>query len=520
MRFIHTLIVATIFACLGFGIFLYKAAILDFPLSANKTAESWYIESKLEFMAHGKPVKAKMYLPRTSSNYAIVDENFISDGYGLVTKEEKETNNRVVQWSKRNSSGKEVIFYRAVLYDVTVTSDAEQVEGPKIKGLTYRDEIFKQKTQEDPLYLALASLIDELYARSADEETFVTELLKVIQEDKDERMIRIRGDLESAKEPHQFMATVLNYAAIPSRTMHGISLQDNQTNVRFIHWVEYFANGSWNVVIPEKSQIGFKEERLLPWWEGDSEFFQLNGANKGRVTLSVKRHTESALTEAIWQGSKLNELVYSISIFSLPIDVQLVFHVVLLVPLGALVMAFLRQVIGLKTFGTFMPVLIALAFRETQLVWGIVFFSIIVAFGLIFRAYFDKLHLLMAPRLTAILTVVVVVMFLISIIAFKMGISAGFSISLFPIVILTMVIERMTIMWEEVGMREALQTAFQSFIAAAIVYAVMYNDLINHWIITFPELLLVVLAMALLLGRYNGYKLTEYYRFKVLRNID
>jgi len=32
----------------------------------------------------------------------------------------------------------------------------------------------------------------------------------------------------------------------------------------------------------------------------------------------------------------------------------------------------------------------------------------------------------------------------------------------------------------------------------------------------FPELLLAVLAVTLLLGRYSGYRLTELYRFRVL----
>ncbi len=111
------------------------------------------------------------------------------------------------------------------------------------------------------------------------------------------------------------------------------------------------------------------------------------------------------------------------------------------------------------------------------------------------------------------------IIFLISLISFNLNISAGFSISLFPIVILTMVIERLTVSWEEHGAREALQTMINSFVAAMIVYMAMYNDIASHVFMTFPELLLVVLAVTLLLGRYNGYKWTEYYRFKVLRKV-
>jgi hypothetical protein len=41
------------------------------------------------------------------------------------------------------------------------------------------------------------------------------------------------------------------------------------------------------------------------------------------------------------------------------------------VPLGALIICVLRNIIGLPTFGIFMPVLMALAFRNTGLLYGI-----------------------------------------------------------------------------------------------------------------------------------------------------
>ena len=57
---------------------------------------------------------------------------------------------------------------------------------------------------------------------------------------------------------------------------------------------------------------------------------------------------------------------------------QAIYQVLVLIPLGGLLVVVLRNVIGFPTFGTFMPILIALAFRETQLLWGIVLFTFIV----------------------------------------------------------------------------------------------------------------------------------------------
>ena len=44
----------------------------------------------------------------------------------------------------------------------------------------------------------------------------------------------------------------------------------------------------------------------------------------------------------------------------------------------------------------------------------------------------------------------------------------------------------------------------------------MDMDFAQHLVFVFPELLLVVLAATLLLGRYTGYRLTELVRFRAL----
>lgn len=516
MRSFHTFIIAGICLCLGLIVFFYKSFLLDFPLLPNKEAESWHIETRLEFRANNGPVKVNLYLPRESANHSIVDESFISDGYGLTTKIEKGTRNRLAQWSKREEVGKEVLFYRAILYNVKSSTRKIESEAPTVAGLTYKDELFQQKAKEDPVFLALKSIIDEIYSRSADEKTFVVELLRFIHDERsDERIVRIRKDMESAKTNAGFISTILNYAAVPNRIMHGIALEESRREAALRHWVEYYAEGKWHVIHIKKRDG--ENYTLLPWWEGDKPFFSVEGGTRPVIAVSVKRHTESALTEAIWQGNEVSEFIHTFSVFSLPVHAQLVLQVLLMIPIGCLVSAVLRQVVGINTFGTFMPVLVALAFRETQLVWGIVFFTIIVSLGLIFRSYFDRLHLLMVPRLTAILTIVVLIIFVLSLISFKFGVTTGLSISLFPIVILTMVIERMTLLWEEHGAGPALKAAINSLLTAIIAYEAMTNTVITHLIVTFPELLFVVLAAALMLGRYNGYKLMEYRRFKVLR---
>ncbi|NIO09075.1 MAG: hypothetical protein GTO40_14095, partial [Deltaproteobacteria bacterium] len=73
------------------------------------------------------------------------------------------------------------------------------------------------------------------------------------------------------------------------------------------------------------------------------------------------------LKSALRGGALSRSPLLEFSLLSLPIRTQAVYRVLLMIPLGALLVVVFRNVIGINTFGTFMPVLIALAFRETQL---------------------------------------------------------------------------------------------------------------------------------------------------------
>ena len=143
-----------------------------------------------------------------------------------------------------------------------------------------------------------------------------------------------------------------------------------------------------------------------------------------------------------------------------------------------------------------------------------------VAIGLLVRFYLEGLKLLLVPRLATVVIVVILTMTMISIVSYKLGFDRGLSVALFPIVILAMTIERMTIVWDERGPKEAMTQAMGSFFVAVLCYLLMNLAIVQHWVFVFPESLLLVLAATLALGRYSGYRLVELPRFRVLAGKD
>lgn len=536
MKAIHIVMVSVVLSLLGLSLFFYKAYHLEFPLKPNKEAQSWYIEAKIAFTpSPDKPAQVSFFIPQNTSNYAIVDESFISQAYGQATKRDKLTGNRMVTWSKRQVKDHQVLFYRAVLYELSATGVDDGADGkvpeavsvykkgqkpavvqPAAEGEPAMDDV----SEESPVFLAIHSVIDEAKERSVDTNSFVTEIYKSLERRDDDRIKLIIRNAEKGLDTTPRLAVLLlNAANIPARIVNGVSLEGQRRFASIVEWVEVYVDKQWHSIDPKSGRFGL-DGQYFPWWRGAMPVLRVNGGKNIEMSISVKQNTEDAITKAIWKGQNAAEIISELSLFSLPIDTQLVFKVLLLVPVGGLVISFLRQIVGIKTFGTFMPVLVALSFRETQLFWGVFLFTTVVVIGLIIRAYFDKLQLLFVPRLTAVLTIVVLLIGLLTVVLYKFGINAGLSISLFPMIILTMTIERMSVMWEEVGPKESISTGVGSLACAIIAYLCMSSQYIGHLVFVFPELLFLVLSISILMGRYNGYKLTEYWRFRTLeRNI-
>ena len=273
---------------------------------------------------------------------------------------------------------------------------------------------------------------------------------------------------------------------------------------------------SWITFDPRSSARGLPHH-FLPWKTGDKPLYTLTGGSAPQVSFSVVKSYQAQLDIAQNSIAQKDSFFSKFSLLSLPVQSQNTCRLLLMVPIGAMIVVLMRTVVGVSTFGTFMPVLIALAFRETQLLWGLGLFTLIVAIGLMIRFYLERLMLLLVPRLASILIIVVIIMLCISMLSNQFNSERMLSVALFPMVILAMTIERMSIAWEESGGRDALVQGSGSLVVAVLGYLAMTSEQLMYLMFVFPELLFVLLGISLWLGRYNGYRLMELYRFKSLK---
>ncbi|MDF5457096.1 gonadoliberin III, partial [Vibrio parahaemolyticus] len=180
-------------------------------------------------------------------------------------------------------------------------------------------------------------------------------------------------------------------AGIQSKTVGVIELEDGRRRQTIQPMVQVWSGKDWVLFSPKSEQKAVKPN-LLVWDESNVSLLDLVGGKNSQVHFSMIKQEmtpQQATNNKIEADGLLN-----ISIHSLPLEEQAMFKTIMLIPIGALIVVFLRVIIGLKTSGTFMPVLIAVAFVQTQLLTGIVGFLLIVGTGLIIRSYLSRLNLL------------------------------------------------------------------------------------------------------------------------------
>jgi hypothetical protein len=186
---------------------------------------------------------------------------------------------------------------------------------------------------------------------------------------------------------------------------------------------------------------------------------------------------------------------------------------ILVLPVIAASIVVVRTLIGVETFGVFSPVIVSLAFLTTGLRWGTAIFAMIVGIGAFVRALLQRVRLQLVARLAILIAVVAGVMAVLTVIGGGFGIGALINISIFPMVIMSNVIENFATSQAEFGTREAVRLTVNTLVIAALCYLAIEETGLQSLLLAFPELLVVAIVCDIALGKWRGLRALEYLRF-------
>jgi 7 transmembrane helices usually fused to an inactive transglutaminase/Putative ATP-dependant zinc protease len=183
-------------------------------------------------------------------------------------------------------------------------------------------------------------------------------------------------------------------------------------------------------------------------------------------------------------------------------------------PLAALLVVALRSLVGLRTFGTFAPVLLSVAFVQSGLPAGLLVFSVMMLAGLLIEPLLRPLRLPRVARLGVLLAVVAAVLIGLSSVISDPGVATTWT-SAFPVVIISIFIERFWELWEQEGFKAASKVAAVSLLVAVLATPLLVSSPVR-WVTQYAPVAFAIAGavLSIVIGRYKGLRLTELIRFR------
>ncbi len=195
------------------------------------------------------------------------------------------------------------------------------------------------------------------------------------------------------------------------------------------------------------------------------------------------------------------------------VSVNTVF-LILMLPIIATLVAFSRQIIGIKTFGIYIPTILTVTLATTGLKAGLIILVMILVIGTIARMVLKKLRLLYLPRVALVLTLVSFAMLiLLSVSTYSRTLNL-IGVSIFPILILIVLVEEFVKVQMEEGTKTAALITIETLAISIIGYYVVKMAFVRNFVLSYPEIVLITLMINYILGRWHGLRLLEYYRFR------
>lgn len=242
----------------------------------------------------------------------------------------------------------------------------------------------------------------------------------------------------------------------------------------------------------------------------DRDITETGGKQKGELVALLEENPvgdlgwnnffQHAIRNAVENGVPANTLV-----------------LVLLFPVITAIIAFSRHVIGLRGFGVYTPAVLSVAFVSTGIISGVILFMVVLLTALFSKRILQKLRLQYLPRTAMLMWCVSVAILAFLLLVGQFGLTALYSVSIFSILIIMLLTENFMESQLSSSQSEAIQLTFETVLLAIFCSFIIGSRQVQSFVILNPEIILISVAAAnLLIGRYSGLRLIEYFRFRSL----
>jgi hypothetical protein len=185
----------------------------------------------------------------------------------------------------------------------------------------------------------------------------------------------------------------------------------------------------------------------------------------------------------------------------------------LMLPVILTIISFLKQVVGVTTFGLYTPAVITLSWIALGWQIGLALLAIIIAAGYATRAIMGQYRLLYIPKIAIILTVTSIVLLLVLAVAALFGITLAPD-TIFILLIMTTLGEEFMSVKAEMGLKSAIFAVGETVLVSLICFSIVQWEVLKSLVVAWPEIILLTLVINIFLGRWTGLRVSEVIRFR------
>jgi hypothetical protein len=190
----------------------------------------------------------------------------------------------------------------------------------------------------------------------------------------------------------------------------------------------------------------------------------------------------------------------------------------LLFPWVITVLSFFRQIIGLKTYGIYIPSILAVAIFAIGWKFGLIFLVAVLIIGTVMRYLLANWRILDVPRrgIIMILAALAVVFILMISVRQQFFLASLAPVAVFPILIIIVASERFITSQLRLPFKKAAIYTLETLLVVLLSVLVLRLPMLQRFTWNYPEITIILVLINFWFGRYTGLRLVELWRFRKL----
>jgi hypothetical protein len=187
---------------------------------------------------------------------------------------------------------------------------------------------------------------------------------------------------------------------------------------------------------------------------------------------------------------------------------------ILLLPLLATIVVAFRYLVGLSGIGLLVPIALSITLLGTDVTPGFIMLAAIIMASLVSRLILRRFPIMQMPKVALSMLMVSLFLLIALTISSIYGVIDVRSLSIFPILLFILLSDRIVSLFLERDFVDTVQTTIITLFLAILGFLLLTWEQLRLFTLIYPESILLLIPINIMIGRYFGLRMTEYIKFQ------